>query len=156
MELKLVDEFREDVDFYIKEEWGGPYIVTKGNLFDTRTLSGFVYAEDGMLKGGILYGLKNGDCEIAALFSMEEGRGVGGGLIRAVVEAARKNRCKRVWLITTNDNTHAIRFYQKQGMTLKAVYINAMEESRKLKPQIPLTGVDGIPILHEFEFEYLL
>jgi hypothetical protein len=28
-----------------------------------------------------------------------------------------------------------------------------MEEARKLKPQIPLAGNDGIPIKHEFEFQ---
>jgi len=33
------------------------------------------------------------------------------------------------------------------------VYINTIEDARKLKSQIPLTGNDGIPIKHEFEFE---
>lgn len=33
---------------------------------------------------------------------------------------------------------------------------NAINESRKIKPQIPMTGVDRIPILHEIEFEMML
>ena len=33
---------------------------------------------------------------------------------------------------------------------------NAMEESRKLKPQIPMSGNDNLPIAHEFEFELSL
>lgn len=156
MELQPVLEYREAVNAFIREEWGGPMIVTKGNLFDSSELPGFVYAEDGKLLGGILYHIDGENCEIAALFSLSEGRGVGGGLIRAVCGEAKKNGCRRVWLITTNDNTAAIRFYQRQGMTLRAVYINSMEMSRKLKPQIPLTGIDGIPILHEFEFEQFL
>ena len=32
----------------------------------------------------------------------------------------------------------------------------AMDEARRLKPQIPLTGNDDLPIAHEFEFEILL
>jgi hypothetical protein len=39
------------------------------------------------------------------------------------------------------------------GFALKAVYIDAMDEARKHKPQIPLTGNEDIPIAHEFEFE---
>jgi RimJ/RimL family protein N-acetyltransferase len=69
---------------------------------------------------------------------------------------ARLHGCKRVWLITTNDNTHAIRYYQKRGFDLVAIHRNAIDASRKIKPQIPLTGFDGIPILHEIEFEMML
>ena len=81
---------------------------------------------------------------------------LGKGLINAVVDAAKGAACRRVWLVTTNDNTHAIRFYQRLGFDLRAVHMNAMEEARKLKSQIPLTGYDDIPLKHEFEFEILL
>ena len=60
-------------------------------------------------------------------------------------------------LITTNDNTSALRFYQKYGFSLKAVHIGAADEARRLlKPALPRTGEDRIPIHHEFEFEILL
>jgi hypothetical protein len=64
--------------------------------------------------------------------------------------------CTRLWLITTNDNLHALRFYQKRGFMLVAVHRNAVEQSRKLKPEIPLYGKDGIPIRDEIELEMLL
>ena len=41
-------------------------------------------------------------------------------------------------------------------MDLKAAHINAVEISRKLKPSIPLVGIDNIPIKHEMEFEMIL
>ena len=50
------------------------------------------------------------------------------------MDIAGKNGCSRVWLITTNDNIHAIRYYQRFGFALKGVYIDALDESRKLKP----------------------
>ena len=59
-------------------------------------------------------------------------------------------------MIATNDNIRALRFYQKRGFDLVSIYRFAVNESRKLKPQIPLLGVDDIPILHEIEFEKLL
>lgn len=39
---------------------------------------------------------------------------------------------------------------------MAAIHINAIKESRKIKPQIPLLGFDDIPILHEIEFELRL
>jgi hypothetical protein len=59
-------------------------------------------------------------------------------------------------LITTNDNTKALRFWQKRGFRLAAVHRNAVEKSRKIKPEIPLTGNDGIPIKDEIELEMAL
>jgi len=72
--------------------------------------------------------------------------------MRRAIDNARQNGAKRLYLYTTNDNTRAIRFYQQMGMNLEAFDLNAVERSRKLKPCIPLTGCDGIPIRHELRF----
>ena len=47
-------------------------------------------------------------------------------------------------------------FYQRRGFDLVALYRNAVTESRKLKPEIPNAGFDGIAIRHELEMEYML
>jgi len=49
-----------------------------------------------------------------------------------------------------------MRFYQKRGFDMANLYRNAMDVSRRLKPEIPLIGEDGIPLRHEIEFELLL
>ncbi|MCL2285327.1 MAG: GNAT family N-acetyltransferase [Firmicutes bacterium] len=144
---------RPFVERQIAENWGGPYIVTRGVLHDTRTHPGFVAVENGMIIAYGLFHISGDNCEITVLESLRQGQGVGSALVKAIIKAADDAGCKRVWLITTNDNTRAIRFYQRFGFALKAVHINAVNEARKLKPQIPLTGCDGIPIAHEFEFE---
>jgi RimJ/RimL family protein N-acetyltransferase len=77
-------------------------------------------------------------------------------LIEAVKNTARAAKCKRLWLITTNDNLNALRFYQKRGFVLVAVHRNALEISRQLKPEIPLFGADGIPLRDEIELEMIL
>jgi hypothetical protein len=55
--------------------------------------------------------------------------------------------------MTTNDNLRALRFYQRRGLRLAALYPGAVEESRRLKPSIPLIGENGIPIRDELELE---
>ena len=104
----------------------------------------------------VTYRIEGDECEIVTLNSLQERRGIGTALINAVIDVAKANSCRRLWLITTNDNTRAIRFYQRFGFSLRAVHINAMDEARKLKPSIPLVGNDDIPIQHEFEFEIML
>ena len=72
------------------------------------------------------------------------------------IAQARENGCGRVWLSTTNDNIKAIRFYQKRGFDMVKLRRNSMEETRRLKPEIPLIGLDGIPLRHELELELVL
>ena len=81
--------------------------------------------------------------------------GVGSALLEAVVAAARRAGCRRVWFITTNDNLPMLRFSQKRGFSLVAVYPKALDESRKLK-EISEIGLDGIPLRVELELERLL
>jgi len=90
------------------------------------------------------------------LASDRPSQGIGSRLIERVVEVARRRKLRRVWLITTNDNVDALRFYQKRGFALVAVYPRAVERSRLVKPEISLSGNDGIPIRDEIELELIL
>jgi len=151
--VPIMEAYRKVVDDCIAESWGGPYIVTKGKIIDTRTNAGVVAIGDNGILGYALYNIADGECEITVLESLVENQGIGSALVEMIIKQASHEGCTRIWLITTNDNVRAIRFYQRIGFNLCAVHINALEESRKLKPKIPLTGYDGIPIAHEFEFE---
>ena len=81
---------------------------------------------------------------------------MGAKLIQAILKLAADNNYRRVWLITTNDNIGALRFYQKLGFVLSALYPNAIEKSRTIKPEIALVGENGIPIRDEIELEFRL
>lgn len=157
MEILASDErFRPSVNGYVRDEWGGPMIVTRGNLYDASLLPGFVAVEDGVLLGALIYRIEGEACEVAGLFSLAQGRGVAHALLGAAKKAAKEAGCRRLWLVTTNDNTHAIRFYQRYGFRLAAVHIGALREARRLKPSIPALGMDDIALEHEFEFEMRL
>ena len=135
------------------ERWGASELVTRGRLHQADQLPGFIAFEEKRPVGLVTYTLQNGDCEIVSLDSLETGRGIGSALVKAVVSVASTENCKRVWLITTNDNTPALRFYQKVGFELVAIHRDAVKNARTLKPSIPQTGLDGIPIKHEIELE---
>jgi len=98
-----------------------------------------------------LYKIKN-DCEIVLLETFVQNKGIGSKIIEKIKKIAKTRNCKRVWLITSNENINAIRFYQKRGFHISNIYLNAMEEARKIKPEIPKIA-DGIEIRDEIEFE---
>jgi GNAT superfamily N-acetyltransferase len=150
-EIKTED--KSLVASFISDNWGSPLIVTRGKIYNSADLYGFVYKENDRIIGLITCKIENDDCEIVSLNSKLENKGLGTSLINKVIDYSKINKCKRVWLITTNDNTNAIRFYQKRGFEWAGFYKNAIMESRKLKPEISEFGIDNIPIKHEIEFE---
>ena len=141
---------------FIQEKWGSKIAVSRGVVHHPDALPGYLAVVDGAKQGLVAYHIDGDECEIVTLDSVNECRGIGTALIVAVRKVAFRAGCKRVWLITTNDNVKAIRFYQKRGFVLVAVHRNAIDESRKLKPKIPRFGIDGIPIRDEIEMELIL
>ena len=140
----------------LREHTAGLPIVSRGHLFDGLALPGLVAVHGGDVAGVALYDLGADECEVVFLAALLDGVGAGTALLLAVAELARDAGCRRAWLVTTNDNTAAIRFYQRRGWDLVAIHHDALDRSRALKPAIPLTGNDGIPLRHELEFELRL
>jgi GNAT superfamily N-acetyltransferase len=141
------------IALFIKDCWGSSMIVSRGRIFYPSELPGFICKKDDLITGLLTYHIDNRNCEIVTLNSQIANRGLATQLIQKVIEKAKDSGCLRVWLITTNDNIHALRFYQKRGFEWVAFYRNSIEDSRKLKPEIPEYGDDGIPLKHEIEFE---
>jgi GNAT superfamily N-acetyltransferase len=93
------------------------------------------------------------DCELVSIDAVEEGNGVGTALLEAACAAAAAAGCRRVHLMTTNDNLRALRFYQRRGFVLRELRPGAVAAARRLKPQISLIGDHGIPIRDEIVLE---
>jgi len=115
-------------------------------------------AEDagGQLLGMLTYvpGQDWRQCEILTLHADEQWHGAGTALVEAVGQLARRHGCTRLWVITTNDNVDALRFYQRRGFCLVRVHRGAVDRSRaSLKPKIPAVGAYGIPLRDEVELE---
>ncbi|MET7320926.1 GNAT family N-acetyltransferase [Streptomyces sp. NPDC005549] len=133
--------------------WGGTISVSRGVAHDTTALPGLVARLNGERVGVATYRIDGRDCELVTLDSVQQEIGAGTALVDAVAQAARAAGSRRLWLVTTNDNLRALRFYQRHGFDLVAVHRDAAVRSRALKPAIPHLGMDDIPIRHELELE---
>ena len=150
------DTDREWMARWVAEQWGDVIVVSRGKVHRPDRLPGFAAWRGDEPVGLATYLIDGDQCELVSIDSRAEGQGIGTALVNAVVDAALQAGVRRVWLITTNDNTPALRFYQNRGFRVVAVHQGAVDESRKIKPAIPLTGVGGVEIHDEIELEIIL
>ena len=134
------------------EERGSAKVARRRELVDAGGHPALVAEEDGRCAGVLTYVLDGDACEVLTLHAASPWHGTGTALLAEVERIAAAANCYRLWLITTNDNVDALRFYQRRGFRLAAVHPGAVNESRvTLKPEIPETGDHGIPLRDEIE-----
>jgi GNAT superfamily N-acetyltransferase len=144
---------RDWVDRFLAERNSGR-VAAHGELFYPPELPGLIAERDGEPIGLATYRIDGDECELVTLHSRVENAGAGSALIEALAATAREAGCRRLYLITTNDNTHALRFYQRRGLRLVALRAGAVDEARRtLKPEIGEVGNDRIAIRDELELE---
>lgn len=140
----------------LHRHWHSTAISSRGKVFAADQLPALiaVVGEVGNERAGLLtYSLESDGCEVVTLSSAVEGRGVGAELLRAVECAALDAACERVFLTTTNDNLHALGFYQRRGWNLAALHKGGMDAARRTKPEIPWMGLSRIRLRDEIELE---
>ncbi|HEY5479326.1 MAG TPA: GNAT family N-acetyltransferase [Gaiellaceae bacterium] len=135
----------------MRERWGSEVVITRGKARDASLLEGFVAEIEGEPVGLAVYETRGAESELVTLDSLKEGVGVGSTLVAAVANAAWRQECRRLSVVTTNDNVRALGFYQRRGFVLTAFRKGAIEKSRRIKPEIPELGYDDIPIRDELE-----
>jgi GNAT superfamily N-acetyltransferase len=133
-------------------EWGAVEVaaLSLGGVVDASTLPGWLAESDGEVVGLLTYLVRDDVAELVTINAFTGG-GVGSALLGALVGECQTTGVSRIRVTTTNDNTPALRFYQRGGFRLTALRVGAVDEARKLKPQISSHGVDGIPIRDEIE-----
>jgi N-acetylglutamate synthase-like GNAT family acetyltransferase len=126
-------------------------VARRGELVDPLEQSALIAErKDGALAGVLTYAIEGDECEVRTLHASEQWAGAGTALLKAVEQAAAERGCRRLWVLTTNDNVDALRFYQRRGFRLAALHPGAVDDSRvRLKPEIPETGEYGIPLRDE-------
>ena len=138
----------------VSENFASTRIVSGGVLYVATDLPGFLAEEDGSPVGLLLYHLEACEFEVVVLLSLKERTGVATRLLARAEQVARAAECRRLWLVTTNDNLSAIAFYQARGWRQVAVRRGAVAEARRLKPEIPEFGPNGLAKEDEIEFEF--
>jgi GNAT superfamily N-acetyltransferase len=155
--VELTEDYKEETERIAAGSWGGVFVAAHHEVYDIRALPCYIaLSEDKGILGYCYYCVDNESLEIMAVESLLPGSGIGTALIKACMEKAEEKNCARILVNTTNDNTHALRFYQRRGFTICAIRLNELDYLRTLKPTIPQIGDDGIPLQHEIELEIVL
>lgn len=134
--------------------WGSTHLAIHGELVDATEQDAVVAWADEQRVGMCTYRRdpSGSQWEIVSIDATVPGRGVGTALLAHVVELARTNNAERIWLVTTNENIRALRFFQRRKFNLVRLHVDAVTSARLLKPTIPMED-DGIPIRPELELE---
>jgi GNAT superfamily N-acetyltransferase len=156
MSLKINNIRQPDLDTVLEivtHLWGDTFVVVHGDIFHIADLPGLKAVIEDQIVGILHYQIRDRDCEILTLASLIEGQGIGSALLDAIESIAQTAKCDQLSLITTNDNLHALGFYQRRGFHLSALYPGRMMRAREIKPSIPLVGNHNIPIRDELKLE---
>lgn len=149
----LQDSDRQEVSRFIERHWGSTKIMSCGKVYYPHKLEGLIERRDDQIVGLLTMRVHGDAMEILTLNSTVEGQGIGSSLMLAAIDEGRKRGLQRIWLTTTNDNLRAIGFNQRMGFRMVEVRVGAVDEARKIKPQIPEIGRDGIAIHDEIILE---
>lgn len=150
---KITTSDLEEVLKIVEEFWGDHTIISQGQVFDASELSGLKAVEQNRIAGILHYEIQGNNCEILTLASLKEGQGIGSALLNALEDIAKEKNCRKLSLSTTNDNLHALGFYQRLGFYITALLPGQIKVYRKLKPAIPEIGEHDIPIRDEVRLE---
>jgi N-acetylglutamate synthase-like GNAT family acetyltransferase len=131
---------------------GAERVARRGEIVRPIDHPMLIAERDGAPAGLLTWIVSGDECEILTLHAVRQWTGAGSALIQAVRAIAAEHGCRRVWVLTTNDNVDALRFYQRRGFRLSALRPGAVDDARReLKPEIPAVGEYGIPIRDEIE-----
>lgn len=159
------DAHRAFVRAEIIRHWCSPLIYSINRPIQADKLPGFVATlagptPDGQsspsIIGHITLDFRGDECEVVTLSAIIEGRGIATALMRAAVDEAVRRGSRRMLLTTSNDNLRALAFYQKRGWRLVAVHRGMIDRYREREKEIPVIGLNGIPLHDEIELELAL
>lgn len=145
---------RPTIDAILTESWGRPFVALGGRGVVLTGQPALVALLGDEIVGALVYRVDGDALEVLSINSRAGGAGT--GMITAAREHAMSLGLRRLWLVTTNNNSNALRFYQRNGLHLVAVRTGAVAASRKVKPTIPTTDADGHTISDELVLEMRL
>lgn len=147
MIAKISDTNRAAATDYFVKRWYSDAMVISSGVYHIKELRGFIYTANSRIQGMITYDEKE-VFEIISLDSSVENQGIGASLV-AEIEKLSSTKQKNLYLVTTNDNLNALKFWQKRGFRITGIQPGAVDKVRKKKSSIPIIGDFGIPLHDE-------
>jgi ribosomal protein S18 acetylase RimI-like enzyme len=158
-EIYIRKKQKDDADLVhdlMVKSWGGEPLVVYGKNYYPSKMDGILICQDKQVVGFLIYDKLDLKYEILVFEIFKKFEGIGTFVLNEFIEIAKREDCKKVVVMTTNDNLDALRFYQRRGFVITHIIPNALELSRKMKPNIPENGDYGIPIRDEIVLERLI
>ncbi len=140
----------------MNKNWGGLPLVIRGKKYYPSKLDGVIAENEKGIVGFLFFDVQEKDCEIIVFEVFDKFKGAGTMLLGELKIIAKNRHCSRIYLMTTNDNLDALRFYQKRGFHICGVHLDSVKISRKIKPTIGLVGDYDIPVRDEIDLEFML
>lgn len=137
-------------------DWGGLPLVIRAKKYYPSQLDGMIAENENGVLGFLFYEIIASNCEIIVFEVFDKFKGLGTLLLDELKVVAKHKQCSRIYLMTTNDNLDALRFYQKRGFCICDIHVDSVKISREIKPSIGLIGDYGIPVRDEIDLECLI
>ncbi len=131
MQIRIIhDEIRPTVKQFFITHWGSSEMVVSTGVYHCDQLESFYVMNENEIIRLVTYRIKQ--------------------KVNQAEEVAKTNQLQKTLLITTNDNLHTIRVYQKRVIEIR---LDAVKRARLIKPTIPLFSTDQIAIQDEWLLE---
>ena len=135
---------------YIRQYWEGTWgipVVSTRRSYEPEDVQGLVYRDEwGEPQGLITWHIDGDSAELVSVDAYQQGRHIGGRLLIAAETELHKRGVRHLMIVTTNDNLRAIGFYVRHGYRITKLDLDGVERVRELKPDVPRTGHDGLPL----------
>jgi len=144
----------EEIEADWREFTGGPPVVGVLRVYESSDVEGIVWRDPDLGRVSVATWWVDGErAEITSVHAEPPGSGAGTRVMDAAEGELRRRGVKTAIVGTTNDNSRALNFYIERGYRL---HLDAMDHVRALKPEVPRTGRDGVPLRDMWELEKAL
>jgi GNAT superfamily N-acetyltransferase len=147
---------RAALEEMLRLRWSDGTIFVRGRLLGPQDVEAFGAYLDNQLQGVVTWRIEEGTLYMLTMNNITDRRGVSVALLERMLQLGREKGFAFMRALLTNDNYKGLRFYQKRGFRIVTVHPGVVDMMRQMKPSIPLTGVDGIPMRDEIELEVVL
>ncbi|GAB4305491.1 MAG: GNAT family N-acetyltransferase [Myxococcota bacterium] len=136
--------------------WGG-LVVSVDRVFKPGDVKGLILlSPENESLALVTYAIEGDSAEIVSLDALVAGEGYGRRLLSFAESRIKSKGIKRIRIFTTNDNYRALTLYLRNSYRLVRVHLDEMERVRAIKPCIPPTSEEGIPIRDLLELEKII
>jgi ribosomal protein S18 acetylase RimI-like enzyme len=137
----------------LMQRWGD-MLLMGGRTYPCDQVNAFrAVSASGETLGYITWQILRSTVFVFTIDSFVKGGGIGGALLDMVATTAREAGARAIRVMTTNDNTPALHYFQKRGFQMVAFFPGAVDIYRMVAPALPKTGFDDIPMRDAIELE---